>query len=51
VRADLLRRLRRDAEAATAYDTAIALSGNERERAFLERRRDELCVPAQSDQA
>jgi len=39
VRADLLRRLGRDAEAAAAYDEALALAGNERERAFLERRR------------
>jgi RNA polymerase sigma-70 factor, ECF subfamily len=38
VRADLLRRLARDAEAALAYRNAIALAGNERERAFLERR-------------
>jgi RNA polymerase sigma-70 factor (ECF subfamily) len=39
VRADLLRRLGRDAEAAAAYDEALALAGNARERAFLERRR------------
>jgi RNA polymerase sigma-70 factor (ECF subfamily) len=42
VRADLLRRLGRDAEAAEAYDAALALAGNARERAFLERRRAEL---------
>ena len=42
VRADLLRRLGRDAEAAEAYDDALALAGNARERAFLERRRAEL---------
>jgi RNA polymerase sigma-70 factor (ECF subfamily) len=42
VRADLLRRLGRDAEAAAAYDAALALVGNEPERAFLQRRRDEL---------
>jgi RNA polymerase sigma-70 factor (ECF subfamily) len=34
-RADLLRRLNRDAEAAAAYDRAIALTENEAERAFL----------------
>ena len=38
VRADMLRRSGRDAEAVAAYDAAIALSGNERERSFLERR-------------
>jgi RNA polymerase sigma-70 factor (ECF subfamily) len=38
VRADLLRRSGRYAEAVAAYDAAIALSGNERERSFLERR-------------
>jgi RNA polymerase sigma-70 factor, ECF subfamily len=38
VRADLLRRLGRSAEAATAYDAAIALTGNEPDRAFLARR-------------
>ncbi|GAA0929197.1 RNA polymerase sigma factor [Pseudonocardia zijingensis] len=42
VRADLLRRLGRTAEAGTAYDAAIALAGNAAERAFLERRRAEL---------
>ena len=35
VRADLLRRLGRTREAAEAYDAAIALTGNEAERAFL----------------
>ena len=39
VRADLLRRLGRDGEAAEAYDRAIALAGNASERAFLQRRR------------
>ena len=39
VRADLLRRLGRDAEAATAYAAAIERTGNAAERAFLERRR------------
>ncbi|MFW3172779.1 RNA polymerase sigma factor [Geodermatophilus sp. CPCC 206100] len=42
VRADLLRRLGRAAEAATAYDAAIAVAGNAAERAFLERRRAAL---------
>jgi RNA polymerase sigma-70 factor (ECF subfamily) len=35
VRAHLLRRLGRDAEAAQAYEAALALVGNARERAFL----------------
>jgi RNA polymerase sigma-70 factor (ECF subfamily) len=42
VRADLLRRSGRDAEAAAAYDAAIAAAGNEAERAFLQRRRASL---------
>ncbi|MFD2419913.1 RNA polymerase sigma factor [Amycolatopsis pigmentata] len=42
VRADFLRRLGRDAEAAAAYETAISLAGNESERTFLQRRRAEL---------
>ena len=42
VRADLLRRLGRDAEAAQAYDAAIAHAGNAAERAFLQWRRAEL---------
>jgi RNA polymerase sigma-70 factor (ECF subfamily) len=41
-RADLLRRLGRDAEAAAAYGAAIALAGNEAEQAFLSARRDSL---------
>ncbi len=41
-RADLLRRLGRDAEAAAAYDAALALVTNPVERRFLERRRAEL---------
>ena len=57
-RADLLRRLGRRAEAAAAYREALALVGNEPERAFLRRRLAELttsspphatalpCVPA-----
>jgi RNA polymerase sigma-70 factor (ECF subfamily) len=49
VRADLLRRLGRTAEAVQAYDAALALTGNEPERVFLQRRRDELSAapPAQ----
>jgi RNA polymerase sigma-70 factor (ECF subfamily) len=39
IRADLLRRLRRDGEARAAYDAAIALTTNGAERAFLEKRR------------
>jgi RNA polymerase sigma-70 factor (ECF subfamily) len=42
VRADLLRRLGRDAEASLAYEAAIARAGNAPERAFLERRRRAL---------
>ena len=40
VRADLLRRLGRPAEAAAEYEAARALTDNEAERAFLERARD-----------
>ena len=42
VRADLLRRLGRDAEASAAYETAIALTENAAERDFLLRRRTAL---------
>ena len=42
VRADLLRRLSRDEEAALAYEAALARTENAAERAFLERRREEL---------
>ncbi|MFF3871582.1 RNA polymerase sigma factor [Streptomyces sp. NPDC001978] len=42
VRADLLRRLGRDAEAARAYDTAIALTESPAESAHLQRRRGDL---------
>jgi RNA polymerase sigma-70 factor, ECF subfamily len=42
VRADLLRRLGRRAEAAAAYDAAMALAGNEADRAFLRQRRAAL---------
>jgi RNA polymerase sigma-70 factor (ECF subfamily) len=38
IRADLLRRLGRDAEAARAYEAAIARTGNAAERDFLRRR-------------
>ena len=38
IRADLLRRLGRDEEAARAYQAAIGLAGNAAERGFLERR-------------
>jgi RNA polymerase sigma-70 factor (ECF subfamily) len=41
-RADLLRRLGRRAEAARAYEQALALVGNEAERRYLQRRLDEL---------
>jgi RNA polymerase sigma-70 factor (ECF subfamily) len=42
IRADLLRRLERNAEAALAYDAALALTGNAAEQTFLERRRREI---------
>ena len=42
IRADLLRRLGRVAEAAAAYARAMALTSNVAERAFLERRRAEV---------
>jgi RNA polymerase sigma-70 factor, ECF subfamily len=42
IRADLFRRLERDADAALAYDAAIALAGNSAERAFLQHRRQSL---------
>ncbi len=41
-RADLLRRLDRTDEARTAYDRAIDLAGNDAEREFLRRRREQL---------
>ncbi|MFG1993595.1 RNA polymerase sigma factor [Actinoplanes sp. NPDC048988] len=41
-RADLLRRLGRDGDARTAYDRAVALTGNPAERAYLTRRRARL---------
>jgi RNA polymerase sigma-70 factor, ECF subfamily len=42
VRADLLRRLGRDDEAALAYEAAISGTDNAAERDFLRRRRDQL---------
>ena len=42
VRADLLRRLGRDTQAAQAYEAAIALAANAAERDFLARRRRAL---------
>jgi RNA polymerase sigma-70 factor (ECF subfamily) len=42
IRADLLRRLGRDREAALAYEAAIARTGNAAERDFLRRRRQAL---------
>jgi RNA polymerase sigma-70 factor, ECF subfamily len=42
VRADLLRRLGRDAEAAHAYEAAIARTENRTERDYLQRRRKAL---------
>jgi RNA polymerase sigma-70 factor (ECF subfamily) len=42
VRADLLRRLGRNADAVQAYDAAMARTDNAAEREFLQRRRDTL---------
>src|SRR5437879_6054707 len=42
VRADMLRRLGRDDEAATAYDAAIARTNNLTERQYMQRRLDGL---------
>jgi RNA polymerase sigma-70 factor, ECF subfamily len=42
VRADLLRRLGRTTEAATAYEAAAARTDNAAERDFLQHRRQEL---------
>jgi predicted RNA polymerase sigma factor len=42
IRADLLRRLGRGAEAATAYERAIELTENAAEREFLRRRRQSM---------
>jgi RNA polymerase sigma-70 factor (ECF subfamily) len=46
IRADLLRRLGRAGEAATAYDAALARTANAAERDFLHRQRDRLPHPA-----
>jgi RNA polymerase sigma-70 factor (ECF subfamily) len=43
IRADLLRRLGRDAEAIVSYDAGIALTANMAERSFLELRRNSIC--------
>jgi RNA polymerase sigma-70 factor, ECF subfamily len=43
-RADLLRRLGRPAEAAAAYDAALARTGNAAERRFLRQRRDAVAA-------
>jgi RNA polymerase sigma-70 factor (ECF subfamily) len=45
IRADLLRRLGRADEAASAYDAALDLTDNEVERRFLQRRREGLYDP------
>ncbi|MGY2085703.1 RNA polymerase sigma factor [Blastococcus sp. SYSU DS0539] len=50
VRADLLRRSGGPAEALRAYDEALPQVSNQRERAFLQRRRDELSASRQSVQ-
>jgi RNA polymerase sigma-70 factor (ECF subfamily) len=42
IRADLLRRLGRRAEAASSYEAAIARTGNASERTFLQRRHQAL---------
>jgi RNA polymerase sigma-70 factor, ECF subfamily len=42
IRADLLRRLGREADAATAYEAASGLTDNAAERSFLEGKRSEL---------
>jgi RNA polymerase sigma-70 factor (ECF subfamily) len=46
VRADLLRRLGRDTEAAEVYDRAVALTDNAAERRFLRERRAGLDAAA-----
>ena len=48
IRADLLRRLRRDAEARAAYDAAIACTDNAAERDFLGARLRSLIFTARS---
>ena len=44
IRADLLRRLGRNADAALAYDAAIARTANAAEQEFLQRRRQEVAL-------
>jgi len=46
VRADLLRRLGRDAEASAAYRQALATCGNLREQAFLRSRLESMSAAA-----
>jgi RNA polymerase sigma-70 factor, ECF subfamily len=48
IRADLLRRLGRRAEADAAYETAIARTGNAAERAFLTHTKDRPARPARN---
>jgi hypothetical protein len=45
IRADLLRRLGRRAEEEAAYDTAITLTGNAAERAYLALAKQQLSQP------
>ncbi len=45
-RADLLRRVGRNEEAAAAYERALDLATNPNERAFLERRLEEVRAPS-----
>jgi len=49
VRADLLRRLGRNAEAADAYEAALARTGNAAEQDFLRTRRHESAARARED--
>ena len=51
VRADLLRRLGRDAEAAAAYEEALALAGNAADRTFLAGRLAEMVSPRSDGRA
>jgi len=51
IRADLLRRLGRDAEAAEAFDAAAARTANEAERELLLGRRDEFRADPRSQRA
>jgi RNA polymerase sigma-70 factor, ECF subfamily len=44
-RADLLRRLHRDADAAVAYRQALGLASSDTERRYLERRLAEVSGP------